>query len=142
MDRQIRDMLRALKLFIPVIIPSWRFFDEIAPSPRIEISLLDHQNEEPKDWQEFRPQPLHMTPTTMIAHLFWNRARNERLYLTSCAERIACGDIPHSEAQIMGRIREDFKGKASHVTFRLRLIHRDENAIVYQSATYSLNEDA
>ena len=33
-------MLRTLKLLLPVLIPSWRFFDFIAPSPRIQFSLL------------------------------------------------------------------------------------------------------
>ena len=32
-------MQNALRLLLPALIPSWRFFDVIAPSPRIEYAL-------------------------------------------------------------------------------------------------------
>ena len=34
-------MLQTVKLLLPALIPSWRFFSTIAPSPRIEFALLD-----------------------------------------------------------------------------------------------------
>ena len=33
-------MRNPFKLLLPALIPSWSFFDVIAPSPRIEYALL------------------------------------------------------------------------------------------------------
>ena len=49
-------MLHGLKLLLPALIPSWRFFDTIAPSPRIEYALL-HDPHAAAAWREFRPRP-------------------------------------------------------------------------------------
>ena len=44
-------MLQTLKLLLPALIPSWRFFDTIAPSPRIEFTLLKTAQDAPGDWR-------------------------------------------------------------------------------------------
>jgi hypothetical protein len=48
-------MLQTLKLLLPALIPSWRFFDTIAPSPRIEFTLLKTAQDASGAWREFRP---------------------------------------------------------------------------------------
>ena len=39
-------MLQSLKLVLPVLIPSWQFFNEVAPSPRIEFTLREKEGDE------------------------------------------------------------------------------------------------
>ena len=34
-------MRQIIRLLLPALIPSWRFFDVVAPSPRIEFVLLE-----------------------------------------------------------------------------------------------------
>ena len=67
-------MLRTLKLLLPALVPSWRFFDTIAPSPRIEYALLRNAEEPPSsdDWREFRPRPARQSAIRMLGRLLWN----------------------------------------------------------------------
>ncbi len=117
-------MLQTLKLLLPALIPSWRFFDWIAPSPRIEIKVNN-------DWQEFRPRPDHVSFPTMMKRMVWNPYVNENLFLASCAERLV--DNPadqHSYEQILNRILADINDqKVTSLQFRLAFIHREGNAL-------------
>ena len=125
--------LRPLKLLLPALIPSWNFFDIIAPSPRIQFVLLNSANEMPDNWQEFRPRPATLSITQMLKRMLWNPKWNESLFLVSCAERIM-GDstqelIEHSENEILKRIKNDLLQKhktltASHLQFRLLFVQR------------------
>ena len=36
----MRQVFKTLRLLLPVLIPSWRFFSAIAPSPRVEFVTL------------------------------------------------------------------------------------------------------
>src|SRR5262245_54705619 len=96
-------MLHTLKLLLPALLPSWKFFDTIAPSPRIEFTLLRTPNDIPV-WQEFRPRPAHLTIRTMLQRLFWNPRWNESLFLVSCAERLMQHPTDHSRQELMHRI--------------------------------------
>ncbi|MFT4253889.1 MAG: hypothetical protein QM608_15565 [Caulobacter sp.] len=113
-------MLQPLKLLLPALIPSWNFFDVIAPSPRIEYALLASPEAEP-DWREFRPRPARMSPAVMLRRLFWNPQGNEALFLVSCAERLVDQPTAHSEDEIFRRIAADF-GPAQGGWLRFRLV--------------------
>ena len=122
-------MLQALKLLIPALLPSWRFFDVIAPSPRIQFVLLNPENEVVQDWQEFRPRPRKLSFLQMLGHLFWNPVWNESLYMVSCAERIVEQYTEHSESEILNRIKLDLRNAnydlaSTQLQFRLLLIQR------------------
>ncbi len=82
----MRTMLSIVKLLLPALIPSWRFFDTIAPSPRIEFTLLKTADDVPENWQEFRPRPAHLSPGSMLKRLFWNPRWSETLFPVSCTE--------------------------------------------------------
>ena len=84
-------MLRPLALLLPALIPSWRFFDVIAPSPRIEFAMLTSPDSAAV-WQAFRPRPARVALSTMLGRLFWNPRWNESLFLVSCAERLVDQD--------------------------------------------------
>ena len=100
-------MLRLAGLLLPALIPSWRFFDEIAPSPRIEVATGDG------GWVPLAtasPQP-GILPA--IGRLFWNPDRNEALFLVSLAERVihdACG---HAAGEIMAAARARHPGSTA-----------------------------
>jgi hypothetical protein len=124
----------SIHLLLPALIPSWRFFDVIAPSPRIEYALQRDADDEPQ-WREFRPRPRLMPLAQMLWRLFWNPVWNEQLYLVSCAERILENPTAHSIQEIFKRIWEHLSERPSpgeagpYLRFRLVLISRVHEAI-------------
>lgn len=145
-------MFQSLKLLLPALIPSWNFFDIIAPSPRIQFTLLNSEEEFANQWHEFRPQPTRVSFIQMLGRMFWNPRWNESLFLVSCAERIMQQDtanqiqqssvqqspdqlinIQHSETEILNRIARELRQKtsqfdihsATHLQFRLLFIQRE-----------------
>ncbi len=129
-------MFNILKLALPAIIPSWNFFDIIAPSPRIEFACWDIDEKPVQDWQEMRPRPQSISISTMIGRLLWNPQWNENLYLVSLAERHAANPTFHSEGEIIQRIQNDLieggqKGnQICLVQFRLMFVKREQNQVV------------
>lgn len=114
-------MLAALKLLIPAVIPSWRFFDAVRPSPRIEIARISDGKRGP--WQEFRPRPPHVSGARMFWRMVHNPHWNAGLFLVSLAERLITAPSSHCEAEIIARIRHDLGPGAFQ--FRVVFIHRD-----------------
>ena len=126
--------INTLKLLFPALIPSWNFFDLIAPSPRIQFTLLKEENDSNRNWQEFRPRPEHLSFLQMIKRMLWNPMWNESLYLVACAERIIDTYSSHSEGEILARIENNLKEEvnaitATHLQFQLTLVQRKENKI-------------
>ena len=134
-------MLRTVQLILPALIPSWNFFDVIAPSPRIEFQPLDDAGKPCGDWQAFRPRPEHSSLLTMLRRLIWNPRWNESLFLVSCAERLSQDITPeHSVREILARMKRDLQAETDAAQFRFRLvfIHREDETltqdILYTSA--------
>ncbi len=101
-------LLAPLKLLLPALIPSWNFFDVIAPAPRVEYALLASPGDTSGVWRAFRPRPEHVSLATMVKRLFWNPRWNQTLFVMSCAERLAEDRNPaHSEAELFKRIAAD-----------------------------------
>jgi len=119
-------MMKALKLFLPALFPSWRFFDVIAPSPRIDLALIGHPEAECSVWRECRPRPTRIRLRDIPRRLFWNAAWNETLYLATCAERLLQNPTDHSSREIRRRVRADVLGdagdRAVQPYFRFRLV--------------------
>jgi hypothetical protein len=127
-------MLKTLSLILPVLIPSWRFFKAIEPSPRVQWTLLADSGDLADDWQEFKPRPMVVTPFQMLCRLFWNPAWNDALFVVSCAERIALNPTPHSVTEIRRRILSDIEQLPIDSTdklmqFRLVFVQRDETGL-------------
>lgn len=76
------------QLLLPALIPSWRFFDRIGPSPRIEYTVGRTPDDAGAEWRETRPRAPRVSAAAFVARLFWNPRWNEFLYLVSCAERL------------------------------------------------------
>ena len=100
----MQKIFNTLKLLLPAVIPSWRFFDFIAPSPRVQYTLLSNADARPDSWQEFRPRPQSLSLFTLPGRMFWNPRWNESLFLVSCAERLVDYPTRHSEDEIWQRI--------------------------------------
>ena len=127
-------MMQTLSLVLPVLIPSWRFFKSIEPSPRVQWALYSEQYATPLDWQDFRPRPLTVTPIGMILRLFWNPNWNDALFVVSCAERIQQDPTEHSIQEITRRIQADIGQMAMDATgkmvrFRLVFVHREDGEL-------------
>jgi hypothetical protein len=142
--------LQALKLLLPALIPSWNFFDVIAPSPRIEYALLAAPAA-PGDWREFRPRPERLSPLAMACRMFWNPVWNESLFLVSCAERLTSAGSSsndHSEDEIFKRIAADLRPEetadAPWLNFQLVFLSRQgeaiEREVLYRPAPRQLSD--
>lgn len=138
-------MLRLLSLFLPTVIPSWRFFKTVAPSPRIEYRLLKAGIA--ADWQEDRPRPAHLGLWRILGRMLWNPNWNEQLYLVSCSERLIEAPSQHSIDEINLRVAQGLSGAAragggQELQFRLVFLSREGDRIVklveYESAPVSL----
>ena len=135
-------MIRALALLLPALMPSWKFFRAIEPSPRIEWRRVAGESEPDKedDWQAFRPRPTHLSFVAMLARLFWNPHWNETLYSVSLAERHSLHPTSHSIDEIFRLLSKDIvsdkSGSSSgQIQFRLVFVHRHGEAIV-RDVTY------
>ena len=123
---------QAIKLLMPALFPSWRFFDMIAPSPRVEVCLLETLEAEAGNWWELRPKQATVSAPELATRFFWNARWNETLFLTSCAERMIQAPSAHSERELRHRIRSDLMTlKDTHPVvpffrFRLVFVSRDE----------------
>jgi hypothetical protein len=128
-------MRNPLALLLPALVPSWNFFDVIAPSPRIEYAVLGSPDGAPTEWREVRPKPQHVAPAAMLGRLAWNPRWNETLFLVSCAERLMDQPTAHSEDEIFARIAADLPADAGPwLTFRLVFVHREGDEIVREVA--------
>lgn len=138
-------MRQTLALILPVLIPSWRFFRAIEPSPRVQWAKVAQGV--PQDWQEFRPRPARVTPWQMLGRLFYNARWNEALYLVACAERIAVKPTEHSVTEIQRRLSATLAPAlpGTEVQFRLIFVHRQGDEIVqevlYRSAPFHLSSE-
>jgi hypothetical protein len=140
-----------LKLLLPALIPSWNFFDVIAPSPRVEYARLRSIGDAQGEWREFRPRPQRLAPREMLGRLIWNPRWNESLFLVSCAERLTDEPTAHSEDEIFKRIaadlvREPDDAERPWLGFRLVFVSRQADAvageILFQPAPRRLAEIA
>ncbi|MEP5730389.1 MAG: hypothetical protein ABJL67_13595 [Sulfitobacter sp.] len=128
-------MLRTLSLILPVLMPSWRFFEAIQPSPRVQWQLTLGTENASEAWHDFRPRPKSITPLQMFLRLFWNPLWNETLFVVSCAERIAQHPTPHSIHEINQRILSDIKQRrvdtaGKMLRFRLVFVYREKAKIM------------
>ena len=97
---------RVLRMVIPVLVPSWRFFDSIGPSPRLEYQWQapDAPEDPAQAWTPWVLTPARVGVGTMFARLLFNAARNETLYLLACCERLVDDASHHAEQEIAARL--------------------------------------
>jgi hypothetical protein len=71
-----------LRLLLPILFPSWRFFNSIGPSPRLMLQF------DAEPWQEYCPKPASLPVRERLARLFYNPRGNKLLFVQSCAVRL------------------------------------------------------
>lgn len=121
-------MLRLMSLFLPTVIPSWRFFQTVAPSPRIEYRLIT--GEQAGDWHEDRPRLAHLSFGQMLRRMLWNPDWNEQLYLVSCSERLIEAPSQHSLDEISTRVARLLPHGPQLLQIRLVFVSREGAQIV------------
>ncbi len=147
--------LAGLRLLLPAIVPSWRFFDAVTGSPRLDYALLAGADEAAAAWEAFRPRAAMLTPGTMLRRLVWNAQWNEDLFLVSLAERLlkseSAASVAHSQRELLLRVARhlDRTGGADRrdwLQLRLRIVRRAgaseevDSDIVYLSSPWPMAE--
>jgi len=117
-----------LHLILPALIPSWRFFKSVQPSPRIEWAVLDGDLA-PGPWLALNARPDALSPLTFLKRLFWNPAWNDALFMVSCAERLIAQPTDHSVAEIQARVRTVAKDPNQTLQFRVLFVDRVEGVM-------------
>lgn len=133
-------MASLLSLLLPALLPSWRFFKTVEPSPRLEWALLSAPGQPAKTWQEFRPRPQRVGPMRMALRLLWNPRWNESLFLVSCAERLTDAPCDRLAAEINRRIAADLRRQPPdpglpYLQFRL-VFHDRQEGVLVRAVTY------
>jgi hypothetical protein len=121
-------MLRLLRLLLPALLPSWRFFQTVEPSPRVEWRAPGGR------WRALCPTPARLTLAQHLARLFWNPARAEALYLVSLSERLFGEDAARIEALLQVRAA-DLLAPEQSGPFELRVVfvQHDTREVLYTS---------
>lgn len=117
-----RTLRRVLRLVLPVLVPSWRFFDSIGPSPRIEYQAWhpDAPEAPANPWLPWTLTPARVGVGAMAARLFLNAERNETLYLLACCERVVDDGSAHAEHEIAARLAAHLGDASQGVPCRAR----------------------
>ena len=130
-------MVRAtLRLLLPVLFPSWRFFKEVGPSPRIEYRLIGEAN-----WRPVLDWPTYVEFPDMLVRLFWNRDWNDALFLSSCAERICEDPTPIVLAEMNRHIAQRVPETEGVLQFRVFFVtEHARTEVEYQSTPFSMRD--
>ena len=130
-------MINFLKLFIPVLFPSWRFFSGIGASPRIQYAFLQSEHGEPEAWNDFRTIPPQVGLWDTFVRLFFNPVWNETLYINTCAEHLFEEYSAMREQEIMRRLlaaveRGELSAKpcAKYLVYRVVALIREGEVII------------
>ena len=121
-------MTNILKLILPVLLPSWGFFDRIAASPRIEYALITDKSSTDYDWKDFTYRPQSRSLTDFAKSLIYNAHWNESLFAVSCAGRLLDHPTPHSEQQIIDiltRRQQPNPKRTPYLQFRIHVVERE-----------------
>lgn len=129
-------MLQMVKLFLPVVFPSWRFFSAIGPSPRIEYVFTDSASRElvEQNWQPLVLLPAQLTWRQALWRFVFNAQWNELLYLNTCAEHLFEGYSDFFDQEIGLRLCAKIANgelhapqAATYLVYRLRAVHAYES---------------
>jgi hypothetical protein len=130
-----------LRLLLPALVPSWRFFDAVGASPRVEYALLPGPDPFGAAWAQARPRVARLGLRAMLLRLVWNPDWTESLFLVSLCERLmqasGAGTVEHSERELLLRVarglgdgdgHSDSDGDGLYLHVRVRLVARSAGA--------------
>ena len=130
-------MANIFALLLPAVVPSWRFFDRVTASPRIEVGVFQSGSPDSLTWKDFRPRPARVGLCTMLVRMFWNPHWNESLYLVSLAERIVATGCEHAVRGVWERVEGSRFPEGRGVCFRVVMVSREGDDLVQQVAFQS-----
>ena len=122
-------MVRIISLLLPALIPSWRFFKTVEPSPRLQWAVLDDPAQAARVWRDYRPRPQRVTPWQMLGRLFWNPGRNDYLFMITLAERLTIAPTDRAREEVFCRIAAELPFTDAHMQFRLVHVSRQAEEI-------------
>ncbi len=157
-----------MRLLAPALLPSWRFFDVIEPSPRLQVAAWRGatDGEEPQ-WHDV-PFVVQRRPGRPIDHdgldiarrrvfrhgsLLLNPTRNDALYLVSCCSRVIEDGRPHAQREIAvrlgaigrvsGLLQPDVRAGLAGFRFRILEVSRGpgglERQVAFTSEPFTLD---
>lgn len=122
-------MVRIISLLLPALIPSWRFFKVVEPSPRLQWAVLHDPAQEERVWQEYHPRPQHVAPWQMLTRLFWNPHWNDYLFMVTLAERLTIAPTDWAKDEVFHQIAAEMPQADTHLQFRLVHVTRQTERI-------------
>jgi hypothetical protein len=140
----ILTLLTGLRLLLPAMVPSWRFFNAVGDSPRIDHAVTTAPDAPDPTWVEVRDRVARLSLAAMARRMVWNPDWNEGLFLVSLAERLVTSDDPHtvahSERELLMRVARRVPAPSdAWLRVRVRLVGRDEECVVHVSAAHRLS---
>lgn len=128
-------VFRVVTLLLPALIPSWRFFKEVAPSPRIEGRIVGVHG-----WRMLHTRPETVGLFEGFLRLFWNRQWNSQLFFVSLTERFLAGASDASERLLLQEVTKRLSACAGQsVAFRIWLVDRAGDDVI-QEVVYESSE--
>ena len=129
-------------LLMPTLFPSWRFFEEVGPSPRIE-----YRTEADAPWQPATNLPDRLSPWSMLRRLFFSPSWNEHLFLVSTATRLAVDPMMRDVDEISERLSHRLRPTGAEafqfrILFKAREDGRIGQFVFYESTLRSLGGPA
>jgi hypothetical protein len=127
-----------LRLILPLLFPSWRFFNSIGPSPRIMLRINQG------DWQEFCPTPVNIGLWAHLCSVFYNPTGNKTLFVHSCAVRLfdeldssAVENIELALAQAILALQLPLCDDTAVLSWRVELLEWDSASKITASIVYT-----
>ena len=123
-------MARLILLILPVLLPSWRFFQDVGAGLRVEMRVAHGE------WREVFPRAKRITPVQGLGKLVWNPSRNEALFLATCAERYLVERQEATRRPLVERIAWHANG--APFAFRIVLVDGAGPVVAYESSLHEL----
>lgn len=120
-------MLRLVALYVPVLFPSWRFFQEVGAGVRLEVSQADD------DWVALAPLAKQILPLRALFSLFHNRQWNEWLFAITCAERFLVDRSQQAENELKAQLLRALEPSQAK-SYRIVLVDDEGCETVHQGS--------
>ena len=125
-----------LRLLLPVLFPSWRFFKDVGPCSVLEYRVFRAQG--PSEWYGAAPRPARLSVWDIVRRLFWNAQWNDHLFLVSCCDRLIVAPTPFAGreigARLLPRVGADAQALQFRILLRARVGSEVETIVAYESA--------
>lgn len=127
-----------LRLLLPILFPSWRFFNSIGPSPRVMLQF------DAEPWAEYCPKPLQLPVRERLARLLLNPQGNKLLFVHSCAVRLFDEPDPSAVENIFLALAQAIRlgilippSPEASLRWQVEALHWDQQGKITASPVYT-----